>query len=153
MKRRASPTQLTLKALRDRGIAAEVVEKWVKFGPFGGVRRDCFGADLQCITKEHTFGIQAGMVGSIREKERKAMALPIVRAWLSSPSRRFLVWTWGKKRAQKKNGTKSKREVWVERITELCLVGGVIECRPFTLAPVPPRNANGPKNSAAHGQP
>jgi hypothetical protein len=51
-----SPTQLTLKWLRDEGYLAEVVEKWL---PGINVRKDLWGwCDIVAIREEETVAVQ-----------------------------------------------------------------------------------------------
>lgn len=52
-----SPTQLSLKHMRDWGCKAQVVEKW---NPHARVRQDLFGViDIVCIGDGNITGIQA----------------------------------------------------------------------------------------------
>jgi len=133
-KKRISPTALTLKYLRDRGMTARVVERWVKFGQGGGIRRDIFGADLMALTKDCIIGIQAGAGQHHAEKVRHAIAHPEVRLWLASPSRVFQVWTWSQRVAFNKDGGKRKKPRWTPRVTEIYLEDGRVLARPFVLA-------------------
>lgn len=130
-KTRFSPTIKTMSYMRARNYPCAVVEKWIQTGKFG-VRRDCFGFDILAIG-EVTIGIQAGIGAHHSTKITKALSLPEVRQWLASPTRWFWVMTWSKRAAYKKNGTKSKKSVWVPRVSSLKLEGGEIVVNDFIL--------------------
>ena len=52
-----SPTQLTLRNLRERGYRAAVVERW---NPFARIRQDLFGCvDVIGVGPEGTIGVQS----------------------------------------------------------------------------------------------
>lgn len=54
---RMTPTQLTLRQLRERGFRAAVVEKW---NPHAKIRQDLFGIiDVLGVRKGETIGVQA----------------------------------------------------------------------------------------------
>ncbi len=131
-KKNVSPTHLTKKYLKDRGIHSAVVEKWIKT-PQGGFRKDTFGADVQALTKDSIIGIQAGAASHHQEKIRHAMAHPEVRLWLACPSRKFHIWTWSQKVVFNKTGAKRKKPKWMPRVTEIYLEDGQILARPFEL--------------------
>lgn len=131
-KTRFSPTRKTLEYLRDHGYPCAVTEKWVKIGKFG-IRRDCFCGDLIALAGDATINIQAGVGSMHAAKIAKAASLPELKQWLSSPYRWFQVWTWSKKMQVKKNGSKSKKGVWVPRVSSLKLVDGEIQVCDFKL--------------------
>lgn len=63
-----TPTQRTLKHLRDLGYLAEVVEKWV---PGANIRRDLFGfVDVLAIRPGETLAVQCTSTG-VAERIRK----------------------------------------------------------------------------------
>ena len=68
-----SPTQLTLKKLRDEGYLAEVVEKFVRTGKGGsGFRRDLFGfLDIVCLKGTETLGVQCTSRAHVRNRVNK----------------------------------------------------------------------------------
>mgnify|MGYP005820298399 CR=1 FL=1 len=89
----SSPTERSLKALRDGGWIAQVVEKWIPVPahPAGGVRKDLFGfIDIVAIRGNVTLGVQACRANDIparlaKIRETKAelegvevLALPLV---------------------------------------------------------------------------
>lgn len=132
-KKNPSPTHLCLKFLRERGMPAAVVEKWMKT-PQGGFRKDTFGADIQCLTKDAIIGIQAGADAHHKNKVEHAIKHPHVRLWLQSPSRKFHVWTFGLRAAYNINGDRRKKDKWVPRVTEIYMSEtGKILSRPFSL--------------------
>ncbi len=52
-----SPTQLTLRNLRERGFRAEVVERW---NPHAKIRQDLFGIiDVIGVRRGETIGVQS----------------------------------------------------------------------------------------------
>lgn len=52
-----SPTQLTLRNLRERGFTAEVVERW---NPHARIRQDLFGIiDVIGVRRGETIGVQS----------------------------------------------------------------------------------------------
>jgi len=134
MKRRFSPTQKTLAYLKERGFPCEIVERYIIFGKGGaGIRRDVWGGDIQCICGDATFTIQAGVSSAHSTKIKKASELEKVRQWLSSSSRKFLIWTWGKRVAYTSKGKRCKKLRWTPRVTELVLMDGKIIPKPFAL--------------------
>lgn len=84
LKKKKSPTQLTLKYLRDQGFDADVVEKWV---PVANVRRDLFGfADIfafHSLDKVHLL-VQTTTASHVSARLRKALAIPTLLRWLKS---------------------------------------------------------------------
>ena len=134
MKRRISPTALTLAWFRKRGIAARVTERWVKT-PAGGFRRDIFGGDLLALLRTEIVNVQAGSGAHHAEKIRKAVAHPDVRKWLTAPTRKFWIMTWTQRAAFNKSGARRKKDRWTPRVTTLSLVAGKILANDFHLSP------------------
>jgi len=130
--KRISPTQLSLKWFRARGIASRVTERWVKTLA-GGFRLDLWGADIQCLMAREVLNVQAGAASSHAAKVAHAMNHPDVRKWLAVPSCRMWVMTWGKRVAFKKDGTRKKLPAWTPRVTAIELVAGVMISKPVTL--------------------
>jgi hypothetical protein len=89
----ATPTALTLAALRRSGYLADVAERWL---PHANVRRDLFGIGdvvgidrrqpglllVQCTTRAH-----------VADRLAKAKGRPELAAWLKAGGR-FEVWGW-----------------------------------------------------------
>lgn len=64
-----SPTQLSLKLLREQGWTVEVVEKWI---PGANIRKDLFGfIDLVALKDNQTLGVQATSYSNISARVRK----------------------------------------------------------------------------------
>ena len=67
-----TPTQLTLRKLREDGWTVEVVEKWV---PGANIRKDLFGfIDLMAIKDEQTLAVQATSYSNISARVKKIEA-------------------------------------------------------------------------------
>jgi hypothetical protein len=74
VKGKSSPTQRTLKVLRDTGWDAWIVEYWLAIPkhPAGGVRRDLYGfVDILALRGEVTLAIQTTTFEGIRARIRK----------------------------------------------------------------------------------
>jgi hypothetical protein len=75
-----SPTQLSLKNLKDRGYRAAVVEKW---NPHARIRQDLYGfIDLLGVGGNETIAVQSTSYSHVSERVTKiaeAEALPDVR--------------------------------------------------------------------------
>lgn len=85
-----SPTQLSLKLLRDEGWIVEVVERWI---PGANIRKDLFGfIDLVAIKDNQTLGVQATSYSNISARVRK-----IEESELLSPVRKasWQIWVIG----------------------------------------------------------
>jgi hypothetical protein len=120
--KKTSPTQRTLKRLRDDGAhLVAVVEKWNRFGgPIGkngervGNRVDLFGfIDVLAVVPGQvgTLGIQACAASSLSTRIRKVLDDPelLQRAkWYTAAGNRILFWGW-------KQNKKSKRWEVTER--------------------------------------
>ena len=67
-----TPTQLTLRYLRENGWLAEVVERWV---PGANVRKDLFGfIDIVALKDGETLGVQATSYSNISARVTKIVA-------------------------------------------------------------------------------
>ena len=100
-----SPTQRSLKLLRDEGFTAQVVEK---YNMFAHKRLDLLGfIDIVAIKKgmNGVLGVQTTSTGNIRAREKKLRALPEFKLWLETNNRVELQ-GWSKK------GKKGKRKLW-----------------------------------------
>jgi hypothetical protein len=77
-----SPTQLSLRTMRELGYVAEVVERWVSQPP-PGHRKDLFGCiDVLAIGKGETVAVQCTTNNGVSSRVRKiadAEALPAMR--------------------------------------------------------------------------
>lgn len=89
-----SPTQLSLRAMRELGYTAAVVERW---NAHAGIREDLFGfVDVLCVGRGETVAVQCTSKASMASRVRKiadSENLPAVReaGW------RVLVHGWAKK--------------------------------------------------------
>ena len=104
-----SPTQRSLKALRDAGYTAQVVERW---NPYGKVRVDLFGfVDIVIIRKEEigVTGVQTTSQSNISKRLQKILCSHEAKLWLETGNR-ILLHGWAKK------GAKDKRKLW--KVTE-----------------------------------
>lgn len=64
-----SPTQLTLRHLREQGYVAEVVERW---DSFAGVRRDLFQfIDVLALRGAETLAVQATSASNVASRVNK----------------------------------------------------------------------------------
>jgi hypothetical protein len=89
-----SPTQRTLKQLRDLGYTAAVTERWNQYAK---VRIDLFGViDIVALFPGvGILGVQATSRSNHAARRVKALAEPALRTWLACGGR-FEVWSWGK---------------------------------------------------------
>lgn len=109
-----SPTQHTLKALKEAGHICQVTEKW---NPFAKIRQDLFGCiDLvYCdVRRGAIVGVQATSDSNRSARIAKSAAEPRLKFWLKCGGK-FEVWTWGKK------GDRGKRKLWTRTVVELVL--------------------------------
>lgn len=110
-----SPTQLTLKYLREAGYTCDIVErritKWTT--------RDFLGfADILAV-KPGTIGVlavQTTTVDNQSTRKKKVMGIDALQAWLDAGNR-FEVHGWAKK------GPRGKRKLWAVNVNEICLSG------------------------------
>lgn len=73
-----SPTQLTLKLLREDGWTVEVVEKWI---PGANIRKDLFGfIDLVALKDGQTLGVQATSYSNISARVKKIESAELLSA-------------------------------------------------------------------------
>ena len=88
-----SPTQLTLRELRNNGYLAEVVEKWVMGA---GVRKDLFGfIDVLAIKGQEIVVVQATSYANVPARVQKMTNhenLPRVR----ESGMKIVIWGWRK---------------------------------------------------------
>ncbi len=114
-----TPTQRTLKELRDAGLTCGIVERWIPMGQGKGFRKDLFGIiDIIAIGSEGVVGVQScGQAFAAHKKkmiEEKAVESAL---WLSTPGTSLQLWGWRK--IKKKRGGKLK--IWAPRILEITL--------------------------------
>lgn len=77
----SSPTQRSLKIMRERGFVCEITERW---NPFAKIRQDLFNfVDILCVKDGITVAVQTTSYGNISARIKKIEALetyPIVRS-------------------------------------------------------------------------
>jgi len=124
-----SPTQRTLKLLKEKGFKAAVVERWLRYAGSFGKRQDMFGIiDVLAITPDVTLGIQCcggSAIGHyqkiIGEKNQEAYD------WLSNPNRQLEIWAWRKLKNKLKKPKKGKKKrkskvfTWKPKIVKITL--------------------------------
>lgn len=121
-----TPTQRTLKALREDGFLADIVERYISFGGPGssspsrnGVRKDLFGIFdiLACAPGKGIIGIQCfstdwtGHYRTLLEEKREECLF-----WLNSGGQ---IEMWGWRKLKVKRGGKAVR--WTPRIEVVTL--------------------------------
>lgn len=76
-----SPTQRSLKLMRDQGYLCEITERW---NPFAKIRQDLFNfVDILCIKEGETVAVQTTSYSHVSERIKKIQGLetyPIVKA-------------------------------------------------------------------------
>jgi hypothetical protein len=91
----STPTQRTLKTLREAGWLAEVVEHW---NPFSKTRHDLYGwIDIVAIRQGQTLGLQVTTDGNAAARQKKMLALDTLDAWLAAGNMAQL-WGWKKRK-------------------------------------------------------
>lgn len=114
-----TPTQRTLRRLREEGYKASVVERWLRYAGQFGKRQDLFGIiDVIAITPDITIGIQC-CGGSFAEHYRKLTEEKNQESydWIVCPYRCLEIWSWRK--LLKERGGKAK--IWQPRIHRISL--------------------------------
>ena len=116
-----SPTQRTMKVLREQGFTVDVVEQWKRNPkhPAGGYRRDYLHIiDILAISFHHTVGIQAcGSDFAVHWRKLTIEEAENSFEWLSRPSRTLEIWSWRKVKV--KRGGKAMR--WQPRVVAVTL--------------------------------
>ncbi len=92
-----SPTQLTLRDLRNDGWTVAVVEKW---NPHSRIRQDLFGfIDILALRQNETLAVQCTSAAHVMERVRKIADADTVAA-VRDAGWRIEVWGWAKKGAR-----------------------------------------------------
>ncbi len=113
-----SPTQRTLKAMREQGRLSGIVEKFQRFGGKFGIRQDLFGfIDIICIDpKDGIIAIQScgqdfsSHVNKLKEDRNEA-----VFEWLKHAPLEL----WGWRKVKLKRGGKAMR--WKARVADFII--------------------------------
>lgn len=99
-----SPTQRSLKKMRDEGWTCAITERW---NPHVKIRQDLFGfIDILCFKDEITLAVQTTSGDHVAERIDKIRALPVARDWSGTIFRQIRVHGW------RKVGPRGKRKVW-----------------------------------------
>lgn len=110
-----SPTQRTLRALRDQGRVCAIVEKWNQHVGPHGIRQDLFGIiDVLALDPERgVIGVQS-CGEAFAAHERKLLEERTIACidWLSTPGTALELWGWRK--VKLKRGGKAVR--WSPRV-------------------------------------
>ena len=102
-----SPTQRSLKLMRDRGYLCEVVEHW---NPWSKTRKDLWGfIDVLCIKEGQVIGVQTTSKTNISARYKKIKEHDNV-WWVLDSGIRVLIQGWGKN----KSGRWEMREIEVK---------------------------------------
>jgi hypothetical protein len=110
---KTSPTQRTLKHLRDRGYVAGVTEKW---NPHAKIRQDLFGFIDVIYLGTEIAAVQTTSGANHAARRTKILATPSARWWIECGGR-IEIWSWSKRKL--KHGGKAVR--WTLRIETLTL--------------------------------
>lgn len=107
----SSPTQRSLKFLRDNGWTACVVEKWIAQIQ---QRKDAFGFGdiLACSPDEGIILVQSTVGARHADHVKKALAIQALRTWLEAGGR-FAIQSWAKQGSRGKRKTWRLREQWI----------------------------------------
>lgn len=115
-----SPTQRTLRELRNRGLVADICEKFNPHaGPFG-VRKDLFGIlDIIALDPQRgVVGVQScGQSLSAHRKKLLEEKAQETSDWLGTPGTVLEIWSWRKVK-RKRLG---KAMIWAPKIEEIKL--------------------------------
>lgn len=88
-----TPTQRSLKHLREQGYRVEVVEKWI---PYIKIRKDLFGfIDLIAIKENETLAVQTTSRGNISARVKKIQESEALED-VKKAGWRIVVQGWGK---------------------------------------------------------
>lgn len=102
-----SPTQRSLKKLRDDGYLTAVVERW---NPYARIRQDLFGfIDIVAIKVNETLAVQTTSTSNLSSRLSKIAQNKSAIVWLGSTTRKIILHGWSKK------GPRGKRKVWTCR--------------------------------------
>lgn len=112
-----SPTQRSLKKLRDEGWRCFVCERW---NPFAKVRQDAFGfGDILAFRGHITCLVQTTSASNVSARIRKILDIPEAHEWAAGAAREIVVHGWGKK------GKRGETKKWE------CRVVPVLENKPL----------------------
>lgn len=133
----SSPTQRSLKHLRDQGYLVAVVEK---FNSFTKRRIDLWGfGDLLAIKGNETMIVQSTSGTNVSARVNKIQLEPAIHSvasfWLESPNRTIQIHGW------RKGGPRGKRKTWICRVLSGRIENGLLT---FTETFPVPTASDGP---------
>jgi len=115
-----SPTQRTLKALKEQGRLCAIAEKWNPFGGPFGVRKDLFGfIDVIVLDPQRGIGAIQSTGTAFKQHLDKLLNSDCTEAvieWLRSGG---FVELWGWRKVKLRRGAKAMR--WQPRVKEITL--------------------------------
>lgn len=114
-----TPTQRTLRELRQQGCVCEIVEKWIQHAGPHGIRKDLFGIiDVLCLDPQRGIvGVQScGSSFSAHRRKLTVEKYQETRDWLEAGGKLEL---WGWRKVKVKRGGKAVR--WQPRIESITL--------------------------------
>lgn len=114
---RMSPTQRTLKALRDSGAVCDIAEYW---NSFSRQRRDLFHfVDIVKLDpKCGMVGIQTTSGSNVSARVKKILEIPAAKTWLECG---LEIEVWGWRKIKKKAATGKTVERWEVRVVPIVL--------------------------------
>jgi len=114
----SSPTQRSLKMLRDAGWFCAITEHW---NQYSRRRNDLFGfIDVLAIRGDEILAVQTTSGDNVSARIQKIRGIQAAKLWLESPSRKIHVHGW------RKVGAKGKRKLWECREVNLqCDLGEI----------------------------
>ncbi len=113
-----SPTQRTIRSLKEQGFECQIVEKWNSFAATHGKRIDLFGIiDIIALDPVNgVLGIQScGQAFSEHYKKLTIEKANESLNWLRTPGTKLQLWGWRKVKLHR--GGKAER--WAARIREI----------------------------------
>lgn len=111
-----SPTQRSLRYLREQGFLVEKTEHW---NQHVRIRQDLFGiADMIALTPTETWFIQSTTGDNAAARLAKICGNPKASEILTSPHRKIFIHAW------RKVGARGKRKLWELREIEVALETG-----------------------------
>ena len=119
-----SPTQRSLRVLKQQGRVCGIVERWNQFAGPHGLRNDLFGIiDIIALDPERgVIGIQScGTAFSQHVKKFQEERVQECIDWLSTPGTRLELWAWRKVKSKLKGGGFGKGYVWEPKVREFTL--------------------------------
>lgn len=118
---KTSPTQRSLKQLREQGFFCAITERW---NSYAKVRQDLFGfVDVLGFRGDIVVAVQTTSGSNVSARLDKIREIPAAKLWLASPNRKLVIHGWAKR------GARGERKLWNCREVELCLAGENIELR------------------------